>query len=326
MRMILIAGGWSTERGVSLSGARNIEQALITLGHEVRLLDPADAFAEIIPAAAKADFAFINLHGSPGEDGLIQAMLEEAGCPYQGAGPKASFLALNKAAAKAIYARHGLRTPAWRLFTRLPGADQDPSDRTCDLPYPLFVKPNTGGSSLGMSLVNEAAGFGPALAKVFALGEAALVEQSIPGVELTCAVLDQTPLPVIMIRPKAGAGFFDYENKYAADGAEELCPAPIVPELAREVQRMALTAHLALGITGYSRSDFMVGGSMADGSGPHILETNTLPGMTATSLLPKAAKAVGLSFEELVAELVRLGLEAHATRAACSGKNLRAEA
>lgn len=304
MRMILIAGGWSTEREVSLSGARMIEQALKALGHEVRFLDPAKDFADIIPLASEADFAFINLHGSPGEDGLIQALLETAGCPYQGAGPKASFLALNKAAAKGVYARAGLTTPAWRLYCGLEG-----EDRSCDLPYPLFVKPNTGGSSLGMSLVNQPADLGPALDKVFALGQEALVETCVAGVELTCAVLDETPLPVIMIKPKAGSCFFDYENKYAANGAEELCPAPIPPALALEVQRLALAAHRALGIDGYSRSDFM-----ADESGPKILETNTLPGMTPTSLLPKAAAAVGLSFEELVAELVRLGLVAHSNR------------
>ncbi len=309
MRMILIAGGWSTEREVSLSGARMIEQALKALGHEVRFLDPAKEFADIVPAASKADFAFINLHGSPGEDGLVQALLETAGCPYQGAGPKASFLALNKAATKSVYARFGLPTPAWRLYCGL--ADED---RTCDLPYPLFVKPNTGGSSLGMSLVREPVGFGPALAKVFALGQEALVETCVPGVELTCAVLDQTPLPVIMIRPRSGSAFFDYENKYAADGAEEICPAPIDPELTAEVQRLALAAHRALGIDGYSRTDFMVGGSTAGESGPQLLETNTLPGMTPTSLLPRAAAAVGLGFNELVSELVRLGLEAHALR------------
>lgn len=302
MRMILIAGGWSTEREVSLSGARGIKDALIRLGHTVRFLDPALEFADIIPAAKEADFAFLNLHGSPGEDGLIQAMLEEAGCPYQGAGPRASFLALNKAAAKAVYEKAGLRTPRWRLFTGIPGEAGD-----CDLPCPLFVKPNTGGSSLGMSRVAAPGEFGPALAKVFALGQAALVEECIPGMELTCAVLNDAPLPVILIRPRPGTVFFDYENKYAADGAEELCPAPIDPKLAAEVQEMSLAAHRALSIDGYSRSDFMVD---ADGK-PFILETNTLPGMTPTSLLPKAAKAAGMDFDALVAELVRLGLEAH---------------
>jgi len=125
MRMILIAGGWSSEREVSLSGARKIEQALKSLGHAVRCLDPASEFAEIIPAAMQADFAFINLHGSPGEDGLIQALLEIAGCPYQGAGPKASFLALNKAAAKAVFARHDLATAAQFHDLVHSAADQD---------------------------------------------------------------------------------------------------------------------------------------------------------------------------------------------------------
>jgi len=305
MRMILIAGGWSTEREVSLSGARGIEEALKRLGHEVRFLDPALEFDQILPLAAQADFAFLNLHGSPGEDGLIQALLEEAGCPYQGAGPKASFLALNKAAAKAVYAARGLRTPAWRLFTGIPG-----ESRAVDLPWPLFVKPNTGGSSVGMTRVDRAEDFEPALKKVFDLGQAALVETCVPGLELTCAVLDGKPLPVIMIRPKPGTVFFDYENKYAADGAEELCPAPVDAALTAEVQAMALAAHQALGIAGYSRSDFMV-----DATGqPFLLETNTLPGMTPTSLLPKAAAAVGLTFDALVAELVRLGLAAHARR------------
>lgn len=304
MRMILIAGGWSTERDVSLSGARGIETALKALGHEVRFLDPAREFDRLVPEAATADFAFIALHGSPGEDGLVQALLEQAGCPYQGAGPAASFLALNKAAAKAIFAQAGLPTPRWQLFC---GLKDEP--RTSALPLPVFVKPNSGGSSLGMTLVRTAEEFGPALDKVFALGQEALTEEYAPGIELTCAVLDETPLPVIMIRTKAGAAFFDYENKYAADGAEEICPAPVDPALAAEVQRLALAAHKALGITGYSRSDFMCGEN-----GPILLETNTLPGMTQTSLLPKAAAAVGMNYTELVGELVRLGMESHARR------------
>lgn len=305
MRMILIAGGWSTERDVSLSGARGIGEALRRLGHEVRFLDPALEFAEILRLAPHADFAFLNLHGSPGEDGLVQALLEEAGCPYQGAGPKASFLALNKAAAKSVYAARGLRTPQWQLFTGIPG-----EARSTSLPLPVFVKPNAGGSSLGMSRVAAPEDFGPALDKVFALGDAALVEACVPGFELTCAVLGNRALPVILIRPKGGLAFFDYENKYAADGAEEICPAPVDQALTAEVQAMALAAHQALGIEGYSRSDFMVDAK----NRPFILETNTLPGMTPTSLLPKAAGAVGLGFDDLVAELVRLGLESHARR------------
>jgi len=310
--MILIAGGWSTERAVSLSGATGIAEALKRLGHEVRPLDPATQFADIIPAAEAADFAFLNLHGAPGEDGLIQAMLEEADCPYQGAGPKASFLALNKAAAKAVYSKHGLRTPDWRLYTDIDGAPRELAAPPAGLPLPVFVKPNAGGSSVGMSRVDRAQDFGPALDKVFALGEAALVETCVPGFELTCAVLGETPLPVIMIRPRPGTVFFDYANKYDKDGAEEICPAPVDAKLTAEVQAMALAAHKALGITGYSRSDFMIDAQ----SRPFILETNTLPGMTATSLLPRAARVAGMDFDALVAELVRLGLAAHSARKA----------
>jgi len=311
MRMILIAGGWSTERAVSLSGAIGIKAALERLGHEVRQIDPSHEFAQIVPLASQADFAFMSLHGSPGEDGLIQALLEEAGCPYQGAGPRASILALNKAASKAVYEKHGLRTPAWQLFSPIPSVAHKLA-----LPLPLFVKPNAGGSSVGMSRVDVMSAFDVALEKVYQLGEAALVETCVPGLELTCAVLGEAPLPVIMIRPKPGTVFFDYANKYDADGAEEICPAPVDPALSAEVQEMALAAHRALGIEGYSRSDFMV-----DGQGrPFILETNTLPGMTPTSLLPRAAATAGLNFDALVAELVRLGLAAHTRRAAAAAQ------
>ncbi len=300
MRVLLIAGGWSNEREVSLSGARKIEAALKALGHGVTFLDPQTDFQTLIPTAARHDFAFINLHGSPGEDGLIQAMLEQAACPYQGSGPKASFLALNKAAAKEIFATHGIVTPPW-ILACIP----DDAARVLGLGLPVFVKPNAGGSSLGMSLVRNEAEVLPALQLVFAMGQPALAETYAPGVELTCAVLDRKALPLILIRPRSA--FFDYREKYAADGAEEICPAPVEQEVADRVQAMALAAHQALGLSGYSRSDFIL---KPDGQAV-LLEVNTLPGMTPTSLLPKAAAQAGLDFEALVAELIRLGLAAH---------------
>jgi D-alanine-D-alanine ligase len=300
MHVILIAGGWSDEREVSLSGAKKIRTALEELGHRVTFFDPAQDFRNLVRTAHEADFAFINLHGTPGEDGLIQAMLDKAGCPYQGAGAAASYLALDKGASKEVFEAMGIDTPPWQFITPTQGAATPLA-----LPLPVFVKPNKGGSSLGMSLVRSAGEFPAALAKVFAMCQSALVETFIPGVELTCAVLGDRSLPLVMITPKAGAPFFDYDNKYADDGAEEVCPAPVPDAVTRLVQERMLAAHNALGLTGYSRGDFILA---ADGT-PYLLEINTLPGMTPTSLLPRAASQVGLSFAALISELIRLGLE-----------------
>lgn len=301
MHVILIAGGWSDERDVSLSGAKKIHSALEELGHEVTFFDPADDFQNLLKTAQKADFAFINLHGTPGEDGLVQAVLEKAGCPYQGGGPTASYLALNKAASKEVFESLDIKTPAWQIVTPVQG-----TDAPLTLPLPVFVKPNKGGSSLGMSLVKRAEDFPAALEKVFALCQSALVEKYISGVELTSGILGERALPLVMIRPKGDADFFDYENKYAADGAEEICPAPVDDALTKDVQKQMLAAHQALGLTGYSRGDFMV----TDSGEAYLLEVNTLPGMTPTSLLPQAAAEIGFSFTDLIAELIRLGLAA----------------
>lgn len=296
MKVLLIAGGWSSEREVSLSGARNIETALKTLGHEVECFDLEPNMNRLMERAKASDFAFINLHGSPGEDGLVQTMLEAVGCPYQGSGPAGSFLALNKNASKAIFAAQGIPTPLWQLITD--------TNQKVTLPVPLFVKPNQGGSSLGMSMVKHDAELPEALAKVFAMGDEPLIEELTPGMELTCAVLGETPLPIIQICPKEGSPFFDYENKYAENGAQEICPAPVDAALTATIQTLALKAHKALGLKGYSRADFIVTNNK-----PFLLETNTLPGMTTTSLLPQEAAEAGYSFEELIAELIRLGME-----------------
>ncbi|BCS90222.1 D-alanine--D-alanine ligase family protein [Pseudodesulfovibrio sediminis] len=300
MHVILIAGGWSDEREVSLSGAKKIHSALEELGHTVTFFDPADDFKSLLTIAKEADFAFINLHGTPGEDGLIQAILDKADCPYQGAGPAASYLALNKAASKEVFEDRGIKTPDWQLVTPVQGVATP-----LELELPVFVKPNKGGSSLGMSLVKRAEDFPAALEKVFAMCQSALVESFIPGVELTCGILGDDPLPLIMIKPRSDSEFFDYANKYAEDGAEEICPAPVDEELSDSIQAQMVVAHNALGLTGYSRGDFMV---TKDGEA-YLLEVNTLPGMTPTSLLPQAAGHVGFSFTELIGELIRLGLE-----------------
>lgn len=298
MRVLLIAGGWSTEREVSLSGAKGIRKALDTLGHEPVDFDPSDGLHKLPAVAKGCDFAFVNLHGAPGEDGLVQAMLDRIRVPYQGSGPAASFLALNKSASKALFREAGLPTPDWDFIPELPGPDW-----TTRLPYPLFAKPNMGGSSVGMTLVQNADDLPGALALIFALGEEMLLETYHKGEEVTCGVLGDEALPPILICPKDDAEFFDYDSKYVAGKCDEICPAPISDELTRRIQEIALGAHQALGLRGYSRSDFIVVGDDI-----HLLEVNTLPGMTPTSLIPQEAEAVGLDFAALIQRLIDLGM------------------
>ncbi|MDR2488370.1 MAG: D-alanine--D-alanine ligase [Desulfovibrio sp.] len=309
MNILLIAGGWSSEREVSLAGSNVVHDALIRLGHNVTRHDPAFSLAGLAEAVAGKDFAFINLHGSPGEDGLIQAMLERLACPYQGAGPAASMLALNKAAAKVFFTAAGLPTPEGLLLNRLPATDWQPSLR-----YPLFIKATTGGSSLHMEQVSEQGQLYPALERLFASGPSYLVESAVDGEEISCGVLGNLrgndeiaeALPPVLIRPSTGK-VFDYASKYAPGGAEEICPPPLSPELTERIRNMALTAHRVLGISGYSRSDFI----LRNAQEPVLLEINTLPGMTPTSLLPQEAAAAGISFEQLVCRLIDLGMARH---------------
>ncbi|WP_027720990.1 D-alanine--D-alanine ligase family protein [Maridesulfovibrio zosterae] len=297
MRILLIAGGWSDEREVSLSGAEGIKTALLELGHEVEFLDPATDFKNILSRAEYADFAFINLHGSPGEDGLIQAMLNQTNCPYQGAGPESSFLTLNKAAAKTVFDKNSILTPEWELICPADGCKGIEK-----LDPPVFIKPNSGGSSLGMTFARTNEELRRGVETVFSMGDSALVEKYTKGIEVTCGILGGEALPLILITPPEKAEFFDYNSKYAPDGAEEICPAPIDAKLTQEIQQISLRVHSLLGLADYSRADFIISGGVA-----YLLEVNTLPGMTPTSLVPRAAKAAGYTFNTLIAKLIELG-------------------
>lgn len=297
MKILLIAGGWSNEREVSLSGAKKIEEAIKELGHAVTFFDPAKEFKNILTVAKQHDFAFLNLHGQPGEDGLIQLMLDKAGCPYQGTGPAGSYLALNKAASKVMFERENIPTPEWELVTAatdLPGL--------ADFAFPAYLKRNTGGSSIGAFRVESFEEFKEKSKVSLECEIDMLLEREIRGVELTCSVLDQTPLPLILIRPQSGS-FFDYDSKYLPGGAEEICPAPVSDEITALCKKLALKAHNALGLKGVSRADFIM-----DENEVFLLEVNTLPGMTPTSLLPRAAKAQGYDFPQLIDELIKISM------------------
>ena len=297
MRILLVAGGWSTEREISLKGAVSIAEALRDRGHEVTLFDLSDGFEKLLEFAHAHDVAFLNLHGQPGEDGLVQALLEKAGCPYQGSGPAGSFLALNKAAGKALFRRAGISTPEYEFLPVRPAEGWKTS-----LAYPLFVKSNTGGSSIDLFRVNNEVELKTALDTLFDQHQEVLIETLIPGQEVTCGVVgrpgEERALPPVLIVPKRE--FFDYHDKYAPDGAAELCPAPLSDEITAKVQETALAAHRCLGLDGYSRTDFR----LAEDGELFVLEVNTLPGMTGASLVPKEAAAEGMSFGELLETLL----------------------
>ena len=302
MRILLVAGGWSTEREISLKGAASIAGALRARGHEVTLFDLSDGFEALLREAGRHDAAFLNLHGQPGEDGLVQALLDEAGCPYQGSGPAGSFLALNKAAGKALMRRAGIPTPDYEFLPFRPAEGWK-----CSLAYPLFVKSNTGGSSIDLFRVNDEAELDRALDTLFSHHQEVLIETLIPGREVTCGVVgrpgEEKALPPVLIVPRRE--FFDFHDKYAPDGAAELCPAPLPPEVTAKIQEAALAAHRCLGLSGYSRTDFR----LSDDGRLFVLEVNTLPGMTGASLVPKEAAAEGMSFGELLELLLQYALK-----------------
>ncbi|WP_291320227.1 D-alanine--D-alanine ligase [Desulfonatronospira sp.] len=300
MRVLLIAGGWSKERQVSLNGAAQIKEALKNLGHEVLFLDLSPDYQELVNKAREADAAIINLHGAPGEDGSVQGVLEDVGLPYQGSGVRGSFLALNKALSKQFYSNHGLKTPRGGLYY--------PQGLLHRIPPPVICKPNLGGSSLDMQIFYSQEEVDSFLDQADSKHEI-LVEELINGLEVSCAVLDNEPLPPILIQPVKG-NFFDYRSKYDPDGAIEICPAPISQEASRRIQEMSLKAHRILGLRHYSRSDFM----LDQQDNIYILETNTLPGMTRTSLVPKAAEQAGIGFTDLIARLLSLALNSNQPR------------
>lgn len=302
----LIAGGTSGEREVSLKGAAAAEKALAGAKYNVRRYDPACDLGRIIAEAAEIDFAFILLHGVGGEDGTVQGFLDLLNIPYQGSGVLGSAVAINKHLSKELYRRAGLPVADWLVVER--GEQVDSASVGERFGFPVVVKPVHEGSSLGLTLATDGDQLAAGIARGLELDTAVLVERYVRGRELTVGVIgnrELEALPVIAILPGEGFDFFDYEAKYRPGATEEICPAPVNEELRDQVQRYAVEAHRALCLRGYSRTDFIC----ADDGGVVLLETNTIPGMTETSLLPKAALAAGLSFSALLERLIELGME-----------------
>ncbi|MCF8055966.1 MAG: D-alanine--D-alanine ligase [Desulfocapsa sp.] len=306
IRVALLAGGRSGEREVSLAGAAGFEAALDLEKYELRRYDPKTDLAQLARDADEIDVAFILLHGTYGEDGTMQGYLELLDIPYQGAGVLGSALAMDKNMAKVLYRLNGLPVAAWEMARK--EDMQEPNRLLETLQFPLVIKPIREGSSLGMSMADNLHELREGLRLAYEHDSEVMVEQFVGGREITVGVLgneELTPLPLVEIIPGEEFKFFDYNAKYKKGASVEICPAEVEATIAAQAQEYAITAHKALQLRGYSRTDMMLG---ADGS-LTLLETNTIPGMTPTSLLPQAAQAAGLNFTALIDRLLELALE-----------------
>ena len=290
----VLLGGLSPEREVSLVSGRECADALERLGAKVTRIDAGRDLAEVL-ARARPDIVFNALHGEWGEDGCVQGILETLQIPYTHSGVLASALAMDKAKAKAVLAAAGVTVPGGGLFDRREVA------KTHVLPPPYVVKPNAQGSSVGVFLVFEGANSPPqeVVAESWTFGEEVMVEPFIAGKELSVAVMGGKAQTVTEI--VAATGFYDYDAKYAEGGSYHVVPAPIPAEVAKEAMRLSELAHQALGCRGVTRSDLRYD---PDTGALVLLEVNTQPGMTPTSLAPEQAQHMGLSFDDLVRWIV----------------------
>ena len=307
INLALLSGGISSEREVSLNSGDQVFDALDKEKYNIIRYDPKTDLPRLISEATRIDAALIILHGPYGEDGTIQGLLELLDIPYQGSGVMGSSVAMNKLATKQMYELAGLPTPPYMVLKQ--GDRVDAVDCEERFGLPLVVKPLEAGSSVGMTIVKSASEIETAAEKAFRYGDAILLENFVDGTEITVGVIgNQTlaALPIIEIVPGDGYEFFDYEAKYTPGATREICPARISDAMTEKAQTYAKMAHEALFCEGYSRTDMIMQSDEI-----YILETNTIPGMTATSLLPQAAVAAGISFSELLDRLIELGMERH---------------
>ena len=305
IRLALLCGGRSAERDVSLAGAREVERALDPRRYDIRRYDPATDLDRLIKDTPNLDVAFILLHGRYGEDGTIQGLLDLIGLPYQGSGVLGSALAMDKHLAKVIYQEAGIPTPLW---THLLCSDKvDTKEIVNRMGIPLMVKPCTQGSSIGIRKVVDENELGPAIKEAFRWDNRVVVESFIEGREITGGILgleELLPLPVVEIIPESSYSFFNYNAKYLPGATKEICPADIPKQVSRKAGALAVAAHKALQLRAYSRTDMI----LADTGKIFVLETNTIPGMTPTSLFPQAAEAAGISFGRLLDQLIDMAL------------------
>ncbi len=302
MRVAVLYGGISAEREVSLASGSQVIAALREAGFSVAPIEVGPDLAALVAALTpKPDAVFNALHGRFGEDGAIQGVLDFMGIPYTHSGVRASALAMDKVASKSVFSAHGLPIADGRLvpIEELEAADPRP------LPY--VVKPANEGSSVGVEILRAGGNRRAEIARTWRFGNHALVEEYVPGRELTVAVLEERALTVTEINP--AAGFYDYEAKYAEGGSLHVLPAPVHPRIFSHALELARSAHRALGCRGATRADFRYDDTEGEPGRLVLLEVNTQPGLTPTSLLPEQAAHCGMSFPALCAWMVE--------RAAC---------
>lgn len=287
-KVAVLMGGNSAERAISLISGRAVLEALQAAGVDAHAFDPAEQSVWSLKTQGFAR-AFIALHGRFGEDGTLQGALETLGIPYTGSGVMASALAMDKWRTKLVWLAAGVPTPRFRLLT----PDVDASSVMDELGLPLIIKPAREGSSIGVAKVTTPAEFGPAFDAARKLDALVIAEEFVAGREMTAAVLDDSALPLVRIEPLSVE--YDYENKYFTDKVRYHCPADVAPEITEAVQADALKAFRVLGCKGWGRADVIL---REDGS-YSFLEMNTSPGMTNHSLVPMAARAVGMDFQTL---------------------------
>lgn len=308
VRVVVLYGGDTAEREVSLRTGRGIMEALRAKGYDVVGIDfrpTRECLARLVQL--QADVVYIALHGRYGEDGRLQGFLDLLGVPYVGSGVLASALAMDKARTKTLARQTGIRVAPDRVIRREELDRVTPAALAHELGLPLVIKPNREGSTVGLTVAQREEEIGSGLEQAARYDDTILVETFVPGVEVTVGVLgDEQPvaLPVIEIVPRKNF-YYDYESKYAPGGSEHIIPARITPEAERKVREWAVEAYRLLGCQNYARVDFIV---PKDGSDPVLLEVNTLPGMTETSLFPDAARAYGLSYPDMVDRLIQLAL------------------
>ena len=327
IRIALLLGGTSPERAVSKSSASYIYKALINLGYEIVLIDPAYGinqpgkdeeffsekdyvqvtnrnYVEAINSEIfdDIDLAFLALHGKWGEDGTLQSLLEFRGIKYTGSNILSSAIAMDKQMSKIFFRHYGIDTPAWIVAK----ANDDPkkfAEKIKDeIGFPCVIKPNDQGSTVGLTICKNISEVSGALTLALKFSDKALIEEFIEGREVTVGILDNAAHPVLEIKPKHG--IYDYECKYTHGMSEYIVPADIPEDIQKKLQEQSIKAFNALGCSVYGRVDFRL---TVEGRIP-CLEVNTLPGMTSTSLVPKMAKAAGMTFEELIDKIIKLSM------------------
>lgn len=336
MKIALLCGGVSPERDISLASGKNVAQALRSKDYEVYVIDPAygvnqpsednlftfsikseapksvnrnplsqRAYIETVNNVIPDDVSavFIALHGTWGEDGKIQALLDYRGLPYTGSGVLGSALAMDKLISKRIFTGCGILTPPWITVYKNYDLEVIKNEIDRQFGYPAVVKPINQGSTVGMAIIQKENQLDEALTVALRFSDTIIIEMYVPGKEITVSVLGNEPLPIIEIRPKHG--YYDYKSKYTAGMTDYIVPAPLDEVLSNNIQDIAIKAFRVLGCQGFGRMDFRL--NNADEA--YCLEANTIPGLTNTSLVPKAARAVGIEFEDLCDRIVRYAIE-----------------